>query len=220
VAEVLMVLGYRGLRSLVLAVHTAELLARDYGVYGCADRGLWLHALATATAARVIAREAQLGNRTAEELFVAGLLHDVGKALVATHLQGSIVGPLPVGADIIDFEQDVIGIDHAEAGGLVCATWNLGDEIRSIVEHHHSTHQPDGLAKLTAAVRLADAYAHEVAIGFDPTRVPTPRYVDRDLAAVGFDESMWSEVRGRVESAVDAALAHLGPLTQPCSETA
>ena len=77
VKEAVMVLGFRGVRSLVLATSTAKLLQRDFGCYGHEPKGLWMHAVCVASGARSLAKRLGLPADDAEQLFVCGLLHDI-----------------------------------------------------------------------------------------------------------------------------------------------
>ncbi len=209
VSGAIMVLGFRGLRSLVLASSTSQFMARDFSTYGHNDRGLWLHALTTATAARTLAKEAQLGSSVAEELFVAGLLHDVGKMLVLPYLLEANVPPCQPDQDFPEIERNTVGVDHTEAGALVCAKWNLTDDLQIIIKNNHSSDLPDGLERETAIVRLADAYAHEVGHGYDPERTPKATYQQQDFEAVGIDPDTWDEIKERIDVHVESALDSL-----------
>src|SRR5262245_66353249 len=55
IKDAVMVLGFRGVRSLVLATSTANYLQRDFTCYGHDQRGLWVHAVGVASGARALA---------------------------------------------------------------------------------------------------------------------------------------------------------------------
>lgn len=206
VSDAVMVLGFRGLRSLVLASSTAQFMTRDFSLYGHTDKGLWLHALTTATIARTLARECRLGAAAAEELFITGLLHDVGKMLVAPHLIEAGVTKIDPSDDVRGIERDTVGIDHQEAGALVCAKWNLSEELQSIIV---ALDEPENSSKEIAVVRLADALAVELGHGYEAGRTPIPRYRPSDFEALGLDDTAWEEARERIELNVAAAMSSL-----------
>src|SRR5262245_36254364 len=99
IKEAVTVLVFRGVRSLVLTTSTANYLQRDLACYGHDRRGLWVPAVCVASAARALARAVRLGIDAAEQLFVAGLLHDIGKLLLAQYVsdaireRGAVAGP-------------------------------------------------------------------------------------------------------------------------------
>jgi putative nucleotidyltransferase with HDIG domain len=197
VKDAVMVLGFRGVRGLVLATSTVKLLQRDFACYGHEPRGLWLHAIAVAAGSRRIARACGVPADDAETLFVAGLLHDIGKLVLVGRLEGA-------GDDDVAFERERLGIDHTEMGALVAARWNLAPEIQRTIGGHHG--EPAGVRSAPCAVvRLADALAHECGIGYLPGRAPSAPVdpADLELLALGDD---WPGLRAELVSTMaDAA---------------
>lgn len=210
VKDAVMVLGFRGVRSLVLAASTAKFLQRDYTCYGHQPKGLWLHSVCVATGSKSLAQLCRMGADDAEQLFVAGLLHDIGKLLLVTYLDEARRNGVP-GDEITEFERQAIGIDHTEAGALVTAKWNLSLEVQEVIKGHHDEGVP-AVERSIAAVRLADAVAHERGIGYLPGRTPRGHATPVDLAALGLTETRWSTVRDELAATMDEAVAALANL--------
>ncbi|MBL9079385.1 MAG: HDOD domain-containing protein [Planctomycetes bacterium] len=211
VREAVMVLGFRGVRSLVLATSTAKFLQRDYSCYGHDQKGLWMHAVCVASGAKALAKECRLGADAAEQLFVAGLLHDIGKMLLVPYLAAS-QKRLDPKQSIVEFERNLIGIDHTEAGALVTAKWNLALEVQDVIKSHHD-HADGPSGRALAIVRLADAVAHERGTGYLPGHAPLSEVLPADLTALSLTRETWSAVRDDVAARMDeatAALANLG----------
>jgi putative nucleotidyltransferase with HDIG domain len=209
VKEAVMVLGFRGVRSLVLATSTAKFLQRDFTCYGHQPKGLWLHAVSVAAGARKLARACRFSPDECELLFVAGLLHDIGKLLLVTYLADS---GGTAGAPECEFERARIGLDHTEAGALVTAKWNLANEIQDVIKMHHGG-QHEKHARLVAVVRLSDALAHERGTGYQPGRAPAVEFQRADLAALQLDDAAWTGLRDEVSAAMDEAVSALGSLS-------
>ena len=211
IKEAVMVLGFRGVRSLVLATSTAKFLQRNFEVYGHQPKGLWLHAVCVAAGSRALARHCKMTPDDAEMLFVAGLLHDIGKMLLAPYLNDAAKGTTGVDG-ISAFERTTIGIDHTEAGALVTAKWNLAAEVQDAIKGHH-----DGAATVptrpNAVVRLADAVAHERGTGYLPGRAPLITVLPQDLQALGLTADAWSALRDSLVVVMDEAVAALGNLS-------
>lgn len=186
IRDAVMVLGFRGVRSLVLATSTARFLQRDFACYGHEPKGLWLHAVAVAAGAKHLARSRGMGQEAAELLFVGGLLHDIGKLVVGPYLAQRNLAIQPNQTDH-DAERNAIGIDHTEAGALVTAKWNLSQELQELIKAHHDV---TGNAN-AAIVRLADAVAMHRGIGYLPGRAPTPTVQPQDLTALSMDREGW-----------------------------
>ncbi|MCC7063938.1 MAG: HDOD domain-containing protein [Planctomycetes bacterium] len=210
IKDAVMVLGFRGVRSLVLATSTAKFLQRDYTVYGHEPKGLWLHAACVAAGSKRLARHCKLGADSAEQLFVGGLLHDIGKLVLVPYLAEHQRGAAAA-ASIAAYERTAVGLDHTEAGALVTAKWNLSQEIQEVIKAHHDdgvqTSQPS-----VAVVRLADAIAHERGIGYLPERAPKGAVQPADLAVLGLTADSWATLRDELAAAMDEAVSSLANL--------
>lgn len=213
IKDAVMVLGFRGVRSLVLATSTAKFLQRDYSCYGHDAKGLWVHAASVAAAARSLARSCKLGVEAAEQLFVAGLLHDIGKLLLAPYLGEAMPKRSDQPVMTVEVERELVGIDHTEAGALVTAKWNLSAEVQEIIKAHHDT-TAAGDSLHAAVVRIADAVAHGRGLGYLPGRAPkaAPLSRDRELLGLG-NEAQWSAMHGELVATMDAAIAALARLS-------
>lgn len=216
IKEAVMVLGFRGVRSLVLATSTAKFLQRDFTWYGHEPKGLWLHAVCVAAGSRFMAKQSKMTADESESLFVGGLLHDIGKLLLVAYLQD---GPrVTTEQSIAEYERSTVGLDHTEAGALVTAKWNLAPEIQEVIKGHHEehlSHEEEGAAsgKGLACVRLADCVAHELGLGYLPGRAPTNTVRPEDLEAVGLDEASWAATRDEMAVAMEDAVTALGNLS-------
>jgi putative nucleotidyltransferase with HDIG domain len=208
IKDAVMVLGFRGIRSLVLASSTARFLQQDFACYGHDDKGLWLHAVSVAAGARFLARHCRLGTDASEQLFVAGLLHDIGKMLLVSYLNDALTSRRKSAAATIELENQVIGIDHTEAGALVTAKWNLSTQIQEVIKCHHGG-ALNSHPKPVAVVRLADAIAHAQGIGYLPGRAPAPEYMPQDLEALALAGAGWDEAKSATTRAMDEAIAAL-----------
>lgn len=213
VRDAVMVLGFRGLRSLILAASTARFLSRDFSNYGYGTVGLWQHSAATACGSRLLARRLRLPLDVCEELFVAGLLHDIGKMLTTGMLTSrGLTSAMTPGASM-DQEVELLGIDHAEAGGLVTAKWNLTPRVQECVSGHHRVGlDAEGGADI-AVVALANLLANREGFGLMDT--VTPALVDEAplLAALRMDASEWSELQPEMLEAMHAAVASLATIS-------
>jgi putative nucleotidyltransferase with HDIG domain len=206
IQEAVMVLGFRGVRSLVLAASSARMLQRDYACYGHEPKGLWTHASAVAAAARELALRCMLGSDVAEQLFVAGLLHDIGKMVLAPYLMAEQVRDVAAIGDCAT-ERATIGLDHTEAGALVCAKWNLPVELQDLIKaHHDSATTTDVCAQHGAVLRLADALAHEAGFGYLPGAAPLAPVEHDDLVALGLTLDAWQTMRSELIATMELAI--------------
>lgn len=132
-----------------LGLETITALVLSIGVFSQFDpsgtdpwgQSVWRHSLEVATLARKIASCESVALSTREDAFVAGLLHDVGKLIIAEHsrdilhlmAQGGQTGRLA--------ERQLLDTDHAECWGYLVGLWGLSDGVvEAIVRHHCIEH--------------------------------------------------------------------------------
>jgi putative nucleotidyltransferase with HDIG domain len=209
IREAVMVLGFCGVRSIVLSSGTAKFLQQDYSAYGHDRKGLWLHAVCVAAGSRKLAIRCQMSREEAEHLFIAGLLHDIGKLLLAPHLPKSYAANAEQSIEV--YEQQTTGIDHTEAGALVAAKWNLSPNIQEILNSHHNEQGQPG-DRNSAVIRLADAVAHELGTGYRPKMAPRVAVSNQDLTTLGLVDESWAAVRDEMVQSMDQATTAWGAL--------
>ena len=98
----------------------------------------WRHAVATALSAQMMARSR---GHDAEAAYVGGLLHDVGRLVLAAHFPAPFSATLAHvtshGEAPLDVERELLGLDHAEVGAMVAAHWRLPTRLVEAIAHHH-----------------------------------------------------------------------------------
>ena len=131
-------------------------------------RRFWQHSLATAIASKVAAECIGISH-AAEDAFLGGLLHDIGK-IVMDQYQPNIYGPIVKYANdkgilLIDAEREVMGITHAAIGKWVMEKWRLPPSIVHMVADHHSPRSGNERRDLITAIHLGDILARAMGIG-------------------------------------------------------
>jgi len=156
-------IGIDNIKALVLSVHVfSQFEARIEKEVAI----LWKHSLQTAGLAKAIARSEGSARNQVDDAFAAGLLHDVGRLVVASACpdefqqvarQASEQGSLPVS------EQAVLGCTHAQVGAYLLGLWGLPDPVVEAVGWHHDPARaaPAGFSALIA-VHAADYYDHQI----------------------------------------------------------
>jgi HD-like signal output (HDOD) protein len=125
-----------------------------------------------------IARRMPLPRRESDDAFMAGMLHDLGKLLIATRApvryreayDVAVRHELPLHVS----ERTLYGATHAEAGAALLGLWGLPDSIVSGVANHHEPSRAGAATlDLVGAVHIADALANELEPGI-AGRPPVP----------------------------------------------
>ncbi|WP_437201482.1 HDOD domain-containing protein [Planctomicrobium sp. SH664] len=123
---------------------------------------LWQHSRLTAVIAANLNRELRIGFQGEE--FSAGLLHDIGRILLAVSVpeefQEMDTLSFQEGIDPLECEQDRYGITHAELGAWLAMRNQLPGCLVSAIRYHHQPQLASNDARLTALVATADHLAN------------------------------------------------------------
>lgn len=159
------ILGLSRLRNFALSLSISRMWTRTATPQGWSAANFNLHSVAVGVLADLLAEQTQVPYP--EGGFVAGLLHDVGKLLIATSLpeEYEAIHRLLSAPErsARDCEREVIGITHAELSGLALARWNLPIPIQLAATFHHNPDGADlGRRHLAHIINAADALANSI----------------------------------------------------------
>jgi putative nucleotidyltransferase with HDIG domain len=205
VTEAVVLLGFNTIRNLVLAASVSNVLQREAPGYRLGRGDLWWHSLTSAMAARLLARKIRF--RAAEEAFVAGLLHDIGKLVLSQYVAETYAQILERvtrdGLPFMEAEQATLGFDHAQAGGLVAEKWNLPEGLVEAISFHHRPGAARKHPALAALAHTGDALALMLGAGLGADGLMYPLDWEA-VTAVGLTEEKVEEVMNELaDSLVD-----------------
>ena len=202
------VLGFRALSNVVVANATHSLYIKGNAV----SERLWNHSLGVALAARIL--HGRAGSRDRDHAFLAGLMHDVGE-MILVHGDSRGFAALVHEAEaehsqLANKEQKAYGFDHTQVGVTLLEAWNIDEQIREAVLHHHNYDAAKNDPKtLAASLLCADYLAARADLGFyyEP---PPP---DAELMSVFncADEAQVSEVAEQIRAAYEEESALFRP---------
>jgi len=164
-AEAVVYLGVARTSSLVLAAA----LTKDFEQIVCPNfshEEFWQHSVTVGSFARVIALCETQDYRVADIAFTAGLLHDIGKLLLAANLPdlyAQIVSEAQRSAlPIQQVEKDILDGSHGELAACLLGKWGLpGAILEAIAWHNCPAKSADSKFSGLTAVHMANAFAHE-----------------------------------------------------------
>ncbi len=165
--EAVLRLGFKEVCRLVLVISSSNALVPPQKAYGLETNELWKHSIATALATTAIAED--LGD-DANLAFTAGLLHDIGKVVLARALDQSYADMF---ADLelsqtatTEAEKKLFGFQHAEVGGRMLARWRFSAPLVAAVWFHHDPMRARPHERLAACVFLGNMIAHFMGHGY------------------------------------------------------
>ena len=121
----------------------------------------WCHSITTGLAARTIALQQKFPN--AERLFVAGLLHDIGKMIMALLLPAQTAELNQAQLQNPQYhESDVFGYSHEELAECLLNTWYFPESISTPIRHHHDMQSSDQYRVDTAILHIGNVIANNI----------------------------------------------------------
>jgi len=158
--EAVQQLGMTTVRSLVLSAQVYSNFAPSRLQSFSAD-ALWVHLMKCGDLARTIMRRERAEFAETEDAFTAGMLHDMGKLMLANSLPDKFAEALALAKSkripLTQAEMEVFGATHAGLAAYLLGLWGLPAAIVEAVAFHHSPEQSD-LKKCSAltAVHVAN----------------------------------------------------------------
>ena len=203
-SEAAIYLGIDTIKSLVLAIHTFSQF-EELKSCGFNLDALMHHSLSTAGRAGQIARLEDSTQKIVNECFVGGMLHDIGKLLMAANYPKDYERVTRLvaaeGFSHCAAEQEIFGVNHASVGSYLLRLWGLPVPVVEAIAFHHSPRQTahPAFCALTA-VHAANVFEHEDAAAFLP--VAENELDDPYLAALGLTHrvSEWRQTGRHTET--------------------
>ena len=186
-AEAVGILGFEAVKSVVMAVKLLGQYERLRPEYFSIER-LWRHSMAVALTAKELAMLATGDRSLAASAFTAGLLHDLGKMVLAAnfdeHYSGAHSLARKLQVPLCDIEREVFGASHGEIGAYLFALWGMPPDLLEAVALHHNPPRTacDEFSALTA-VHVANALESEVSS--DTEGLVVPEVNEAYLAGIG-----------------------------------
>jgi putative nucleotidyltransferase with HDIG domain len=154
-------LGFSQVYQVIAAVTGSRTLSPPQKGYGYARGELWKHSVATAVASQ---RIAECVGEDGTIAFTGGLLHDIGKIILADaleHIYIKLVEETEKNQQsLLETEKKLLGVQHAEIGGRLLAIWKFPADLVASVWFHH---QPDSAVtheRIASCVYLGNMIAH------------------------------------------------------------
>lgn len=163
--QAIMTIGFKTLKGIIVAATLRQLNRK----FGAIEQMIWKNSSCTAMACRYIA--SRYRKPYAEELFLLGLLHDLGKLVLMRQIPAEykeVIDETKNGRVFVEVEQERFGFAHPLIGALVAKKWNFSMETCQGILHHHD---PFGgslegqLQEKTAYVYVADLITHKLGYG-------------------------------------------------------
>ena len=193
-----MLLGLNSVKNIAIAASLDKLFRGGRIVPEFNACELWMHSIAVATGARLLAERS--GMVLPDEAFLAGMIHDLG-IMVELQARRSLFIQLveELGANpsltFREAEAQSLGATHEEFGAALCRKWKFPASFEEVTGYHHHPLDLLGDARLLPAmVHVADILAARIGVGYirtvetdtiDPQLLEMLTLTADDVAVVG-----------------------------------
>lgn len=207
VGEAITVLGIHNIRNLALTATVMDRLSVGDQAVFCFS-GFWRHAIGAALCARALAAHT---GQNREQAYTAGLLHDIGRLVLATRFRApyEAVMACQTARDcfVAEAESQVLGLDHAQVGEALARHWKFPEFVQQAVAQHHAI-PATGAPPMAMLVHVADALTHGMDLSRDPSDM-VPPVASTTWEWLGLGPMALGQVLAEVEGQFQAACSVL-----------
>lgn len=132
ISQAISLIGMSKAKNMIVAVAMRPMLTNQ------GDKELWKHSITTAVGCEYMAKSLKIMD--ADEAFVIGFLHDLGKVILNlkdAKLYEKVKETAKAGSNLLEVEQIYFGTDHCQMGSLLAKKWQLPLLINNAIKYHH-----------------------------------------------------------------------------------
>lgn len=228
VQQAIVRIGFGEIRCLVLGMSVIKQFSKEQQSNGFDRHDFWRHSLATAILAKCFAQKLRLPS--AEEAFVGGLLHDLGKIVLDEYcnppFRSIVMEAINQMEPILWAEKRRLSYSHIDVGAAMLKLWKFPQELQVVVGRHHT---PEAQTRETAKekdlmlarlVYVANIMAKALGIGsggdLSIAELPASPWV-HNLSRLSFDEDCMGQFQKELAEISD--FLGIGPLSDSVSRT-
>jgi len=151
-------MGFNAVHNAIVSVSVVNALPKTLLFQDFEMIEFWKHSLAVAVTSKNIAQKS--GVESPDNCFVGGLLHDVGKVIMAQNFTHEFVKVWTLMQNeylsFYDAEQRELPVDHTKIGAYLADRWQLPKGLTDAIRWHHDFQPDNGNAGFMMNIHLAD----------------------------------------------------------------
>lgn len=130
----IILLGFDEIKKLISAISVKPFFEKNFTYYNESGLKMWLHSFNVAKICYYVAKSYNSKNINRDSIYLAGLMHDIGKTILVSYLNKPVLSPQD--------EKEQTGYTHMEVGAIILKHWNVSGEIvESVLAHHTISHK-------------------------------------------------------------------------------
>jgi HD-like signal output (HDOD) protein len=199
VDRAIVLLGLSTVKNIAIAASISRLFTGDRISESFTARDIWRHSIGVAVCARELYKRGYAEQPDADELFLAGLIHDLGllieRQAFPEELATAIDQCVSQGGSFLAVEEEVIGATHEMFGQALAAKWKFPPRLRTALGYHHTIENlsPEHRT-MPLVVHVADTIVAHERIGF-PLTALHQQLTPELLASIRITEDAWAELK-------------------------
>lgn len=170
---IIKVLGLNTVRSLSLSI----VLSMPFRVEQCAGFKLnnyWLEAMLSASIVKELSPNICATKDEADfsMAYVCGLLHNIGLLVLVHQFKNEMAGVFRRESNIhseafMRAEESLLGLNHAQAGGILARKWHIPENIIAVIENNHNSSYQGDYWKMSLVVGISSRVANSIMMSPD-----------------------------------------------------
>ncbi len=162
----IVILGFSHIKNIIIALSALESFA-SHDAKNWNKNKFWMHSVMTASLSKKIAED--LGFRKSGEVFIAGLLHDLGISIIQRYLNKEFENILSlVDSGVfthLEAEEETMQLTHQDIGEFLAGKWNLPKSLGETILNHHKPSNAEKYVEICAIVHIADYLTQHYNVG-------------------------------------------------------
>lgn len=198
-SQAILRLGLNAVRNIVVATSMKNVYKR----FGLAEKLLWEQLIGSALAANLIARQTRLVD--AEDAFIGGLLHDIGKVVLNNEFPDLFAKVMErIYNDGVPFstaEKEVFEFSHREVGALVVRKWGFPENLELLIHYFEDAEtlsKDRNLYNLVNLITLSDRMCQKFGMGWRNNVSNTVDFGNLP-EALGLDEAALKDISDKIQ---------------------
>jgi len=169
ILESIVCIGFEAVRELALNQKVCEIFKKTDYINGYSRISLWKHSVAVAICSKLIYRREF--SEPGENIYVAGLLHDIGIIVLDQFLHYDFINILRKSKheknNLVNIENAVLGFNHTDIGLAIADNWNFPIElVKAVGNHHNPENVDDEYVNISSTIFVANYVIQDKFIGY------------------------------------------------------
>ena len=158
IGNAIVLLGFNTVRNAIVSLGVINSFSGIKSLEGFDISDFWKHSLAVAVVSKSLAENTKIASP--DSCFVGGLLHDIGKVILAQYFQDLFEkvwnAAKRENISFYEAEKKEISIDHGRIGAHLATNWELSESFIDVIRWHHDVRNDSENKKMILIIYLSD----------------------------------------------------------------